>query len=97
MAATTNAINFYGLLGELEDSWYTIDIQNRGSLHTHCILWLKNKQFEKNLITATMSTNNLIQEKIKKYQTHKHRPRCYLKGNICLKVVTILEIILCII
>lgn len=73
-----------GLLGELENFWYRIELQNRGSLHAHIILWLKDKNYKKDLITARLPIDPMLKEKVLKFQVHQHRSRCFNKGKSCI-------------
>ncbi len=73
-----------GLLGELENFWYRIELQNRGSLHAHIILWLKDKNYKKDFITARLPIDPVLKEKVLKYQNHQHRSRCFNKAKSCI-------------
>jgi hypothetical protein len=72
-----------GIVGEYIFSWYRVEMQNRGALHIHLLLWVKlDKLFTKDLILATMHENTEVSAKVKKYQIHScQSPRCFQYGK----------------
>ena len=48
-----------------------MELQNRGSLHVHLLLWvLPDENISQNLILATTPEHSEITAKVKKYQIH---------------------------
>jgi hypothetical protein len=74
--------NKNGLLGEYVYSWYRVELQHRGALHIHMLLWLNIKNTSNELILATMHDNPDVKAKVKKYQIHTcQTPRCFKSGK----------------
>ena len=75
-----------GLLGKCKNYWYRIELQNRGALHVHMIIWLSEK-IHNNTISACVpiigdDLIKSIRDKVIKYQVHKcYENRCFSSGN----------------
>ncbi|XP_071137190.1 uncharacterized protein [Mytilus edulis] len=71
------------VFGDVADHWYRIEAQNRGALHVHCLIWLKEGSNKDNLVSAQVPTttddfSNELAQKVKDYQIHNCRPnRCF--------------------
>ena len=73
-----------GLLGEYTHSWYRVELQNRGAIHIHLLLWVKVQQtlIHSNLVWATTHENTEVTAKVRKYQMHTcQSPRCFKYGK----------------
>ena len=68
-------------------SWYRVELQNRGALHIHLLLWIKDDKITKifnvnDCIRARMHQNTEVNDKVKKYQIHTcQSPRCFKYGK----------------
>ena len=75
------------VFGEVEHSWHRVESQNRGALHIHGILWLKEGTFDPDSIVAEMPRGQdektiELRELVKKLQVHACRPnRCFRTWN----------------
>ena len=71
------------VFGEVEHYWYRTKAQNRGALHFHGILWLKENTLVKDSIVAELPRGDdpetqKLRKMVKKYQTHNCLPnRCF--------------------
>ncbi len=71
----------------MKQFWYRIERQNRGALHIHRIIWLKEGTYKEGSIVAEKPrgddvNSRLIWEKVEKYQIHHCRTnRCYHTSN----------------
>ena len=77
-----------GLLGKCLNYWYRIELQNRGALHVHMLIWNeKDKKKRYNLIDATLPSGSsenskILRNKVKKLQVHTCRElRCFKSGK----------------
>ncbi|CAF0998397.1 unnamed protein product, partial [Brachionus calyciflorus] len=62
------------IFGKVDHYWSRIECQNRGSLHAHILLWIKN--VDKDLVSAELPRGNddqsiILRNLVKKYQIHK--------------------------
>ena len=68
-------------------SWYRVELQNRGALHIHLLLWIKDDKITKifnvnDCIRARMHQNTEVNDKVKKYQIHTCQSRrCFKYGK----------------
>ena len=73
----------HSVFGEVEHVWHRVESQNRGALHIHGILWLKEGTFNPNSIVAEMprgddDTTKELRQLVQKLQVHNCRPnRCF--------------------
>ena len=71
------------VFGEVQNWWYRVESQNRGALHIHMILWIKEGTIPDNVIVAELSRGNdedcqHLTELVQKFQLHTCRPnRCF--------------------
>jgi hypothetical protein len=70
--------------GHVEDYWWRIEFQNRGSLHLHMIVWIKDfPSFDKEeaiqLIDQTLES--VYYDLVEKYQNHRHTHSCTKNHN----------------
>jgi ATP-dependent DNA helicase PIF1 len=76
-----------GPLGEVEDFWYRIEMQKRGALHAHCVVWCKEGTIPEDAVTAEMPRfpdqpeNESIREHVRKLMTHHCNDSRCLKGK----------------
>ncbi|RNA06979.1 DNA helicase ATP, partial [Brachionus plicatilis] len=73
-----------GLLGKVENYWTRIECQNRGSLHAHILLWIKN--VKKDLVCAEIpncsdDVSFNVRNLVKKYQIHRCVDRRCFRNN----------------
>ncbi|CAF0707230.1 unnamed protein product, partial [Brachionus calyciflorus] len=73
-----------GIFGEVRHYWSRIECQNRGALHAHILLWLK--EIRPNLIRADCPSDDdqfsqKLREFVKKYQIHNCVPRRCFKNK----------------
>ena len=81
------------VFGEVEYWWYRVESQNRGALHIHMILWIKQGTMRGDAIIAELPRGNdeesqHLRELVEKFQVHKCRPnRCFLttRGKLLTK------------
>ena len=68
---------------EVEHVWHRVESQNRGALHIHGILWLKEGTFKKDSIVAEIprgedKLSKELRQLVRKLQVHACRPnRCF--------------------
>ncbi len=79
------------IFGKVNDFYFIIDVQNKGSEHDHGLLWMKNgptygvnnnetiKQFVDKYVTFN---NSLLLSHLKDLQMHKHRQTCRKKNRV---------------
>ncbi len=79
------------IFGKVDDFYFIIDFENKGSEHDHGLLWIKNgptygvdnneiiKQFVDKYVT---SNNLLLPSHLKDSQMHKHRQTCRKKNQV---------------
>ncbi len=70
-------------MGKYSHSWYRIELQNRGALHLHLLLWtVPDKKVLNEIILAPMKTHPEVQSKVRNCQIHKcQSPRCLKCGK----------------
>lgn len=81
-----------GIFGEVINYWYRVEFQNRGAIHIHMLLWIKNDPVENSIVCAQIPNYNnndvestMIKEYVEKYQIHTCRAnRCFM-NNYCNK------------
>ena len=86
-----------GLLGVYIYSWNRIELQNRGALHIHLLLWIKvieaikNNYINNDYIWARMHPNKEVNDKVKKYQIHTAALICghhFVQSNLNVKYIS---------
>ena len=71
------------VFGEVQNWWYRVKSQNRGALHIHMILWIKEGTIPDNVIVAELprgddEDSQHLRELVQKFQVHTCRPnRCF--------------------
>ena len=71
------------VFGKVEHFWYRTEAQNRGALHFHGILWLKENTFVKDSIVSELprgqdAESQNLRKMVQKYQVHHCLPnRCF--------------------
>ena len=78
------------ILGKkVQDVWVRFEFQNRGSVHAHMLVWIENPpqpdskegiEYIESQVSCTKTTGNEeFDEKVFRFQNHRHRPRCFRK------------------
>jgi len=73
------------ILGEVEDHWYRLEIQQRGAVHVHMIIWVKDNEKKKPIDSVVYATipehQSLLKTLVEKYQIHSCYPKCQSKSK----------------
>ena len=68
--------------GEIQNWWYRVESQIKGTLHIHMILWIKEGTIPDNVIIAKLPRGNdegsqHLREQVQKFHVHTCRPNRY--------------------